>query len=216
MSSPKNSARPPRATAAARSFRTLAGRVAAAALAAAAATGPAAAEEIRIRLDGGRVTLIANEAPLADVLDAWARAGDVRFVDADKLDPAPVTLHLIDVGEADALGLLLRAAPGYVAAPRAQAAPGAARYDRVRVLAARRRPTPEPEPADDAPNPFAGDPAGRAAAMPIEDLQGLIEAVAGSPAAATLAPAETSPGATRAPTVAAAPFPGMVVEPGPR
>ena len=210
MSSSSSSENPGRATAAAHNFRTLAGGVAAAALTAAVATGPADAEEIRIRLDGGRVTLIANEAPLADVLDAWARAGDVRFVDADKLAPAPVTLHLIDVGEADALGLLLRAAPGYVAAPRAQAAPGAARYDRVRILAARRRPTPEPEPADDAPNPFADDPA----AMPIEDLQGLIEAVAGSPAAATLAPAETPPGAARAP--AAAPFPGMVVEPGPR
>ena len=211
MSSPGNPARMRRAPAAARRFRTLAGGVAAVALTA-AATGHVAAEEIRIHLDGGRVTLIANGAPLADVLDAWARAGDVRFVDADQLDPARVTLHLIDVGEADALGLLLRAAPGYVAAPRARHAPGAARYDRVRILPVRRRLPTEPARADVETDPFAGDPAERAAAMPIEDLQRLIEAVSGPPAAP--APTETLPGATSTP--AAAPFPGMVVEPGPR
>ena len=47
------------------------------------------------------MTLIATEAPLTDVLDAWSRAGKTRFVGADSLDGQPVTLYLVDVAEAD-------------------------------------------------------------------------------------------------------------------
>ncbi len=94
-----------------------------------------AAEDLQLRIDGGRVTLIASGATLADILAEWSRVGDTRFVGADALDGGPLTLHLVDVAEARALGLLLEAAQGYVAAPRRAAAPGTSRYDRVTILA---------------------------------------------------------------------------------
>lgn len=94
-----------------------------------------AAEDLQLRIDGGRVTLIAAGATLADILAEWSRVGDTRFVGADGLEGGPLTLHLVDVAEARALGLLLEAAQGYVAAPRTAAAPGTSRYDRVTILA---------------------------------------------------------------------------------
>ena len=68
----------------------------------------------------GRVTLVTSGAPLGDVLAAWERAGSTRFVDAGELDQVPVSLHLVDVPEAEALRLLLRPAAGYLAVPRAR------------------------------------------------------------------------------------------------
>ena len=56
----------------------LVGGVLAAATAVAVAA-PVAADGIRISMERGRVTLIATEARLADVLAAWARVGGVRF-----------------------------------------------------------------------------------------------------------------------------------------
>ena len=102
------------------------------------------AGEIRMAIDGGRVTLSATEAPLADVLAAWSRVGGTRFVGAETLGRETVTLRLVEADEADAIRLLLRAAAGYVAAPRRAGAAGAARYDRVTILAARRTPAPAP------------------------------------------------------------------------
>ena len=111
-------------------------------MAAAMALGPAAYAEddaIRFMIGEGRVTLIARDAPLGDVLAAWRRAGDTRFVDAGELDEAPVSLHLVDVPEAEALRLLLQPAAGYLAVPRAATNPGASAYDRVKILAVRSR-----------------------------------------------------------------------------
>ena len=192
-----------------------------------AVAAPVAADEIRISMERGRVTLIAAEAPLADVLAAWARVGDVRFEGAGTLEGEPVTLHLIDVAEAEALRLLLRGAAGYVAAPRRTGAPGIARHDRVKILAARGAPAPEPSPATtDSRAPTSGpatpdsrapspDPAAPGTPMPREDLQRLLDAMGANPlaglgAAAATAPA-VAPSTGSAPT---APFPGMVTDPG--
>ena len=56
----------------------------------------AAAEELRIAIGGGRVTLIADDAALGDVLAAWARAGGTRFAGAGPIEAARVSLHLVD------------------------------------------------------------------------------------------------------------------------
>ena len=96
-----------------------------------------AAEELQFAIAGGRVTLIARDAPLGDVLAAWERAGGTRFVDAGGLDAAPVSLHLVDVPEGEALRLLLRPAAGYLAVARSPRVAGASVYDRVKILAVR-------------------------------------------------------------------------------
>ena len=73
----------------------------------------AAAEELRIAIGGGRVTLIADDAALGDVLAAWARAGKTRFAGAEPIEAVPVSLRLVDVDEAQALRWLLQPAAGY-------------------------------------------------------------------------------------------------------
>ena len=89
------------------------GGMALVALAAALAARPAVGDEIELRMDAGRVTLIATEARLTEVLAAWSRIGQTRFVDAEAVAGESVTLHLVDVGEAEALRILLRPATGY-------------------------------------------------------------------------------------------------------
>ena len=96
----------------------------------------AAAEELRIAIGGGRVTLIADDAALGDVLAAWARAGGTRFAGAGPIEAARVSLHLVDCDEAQALRWLLQPAAGYVATWRARSDPGASRYERVEIRAA--------------------------------------------------------------------------------
>ena len=195
--------------------RGLAASIAVVALAAGAAAQPARADEIELRIDGGRVTLIATDAPLPAVLAAWARVGHTRVVGAEALADATVTLHLVDVAEAEALRILLRPAIGYVAAQRVANVPGTSRYDRVQILGTGRQ---SPAARDAAADGRAAPPAGAlsGAPMPLEDMQRLLDAVSrttggvAAPAAPDVAP--TGAGTVRpAPTT---PFPGMVVEPG--
>ena len=149
--------------------------------------------EIRIAIEDGRVTLSATEAPLTDVLAEWSRVGGTRFVGGERLGREIVTLRLADADEADAIRLLLRSAAGYVAAARGEDVAGAARYDRVTILAARRTPAPGSDDAQRAsPNETDSDgvPASRGAApglVPMEELQRLLDAAAtadGPPASA--------------------------------
>ncbi len=196
--------------------RRVAGCLAAVLLAAAAgrpavAAGqpPDAAGGLQLSIAGGRVTLIAAGAPLAEVLAEWSRVGRTRFVGADRLRGEPLTLHLVDVPEARALRLLLQAAQGYVAAPRRSPAPGASRYDRVTILAAgggaaaagpgpaggARPPRPEREPV---PGP-AADTAAADLAAQLARLQGALEASAGGDAGRGGSNASPAGGAGRAP-----------------
>ena len=106
----------------------------------------AAAEELHIAIGGGRVTLIVDDATLGDALAAWARAGGTRFAGAEPIESAPVSLHLVDVDEAQALRWLLRPAAGYVAVGRARSDPEASRYERVEIRAAPVPPRPVASP----------------------------------------------------------------------
>ena len=168
------------------------------------------AGEIRLAIDGGRVTLSATEAPLADVLAEWSRVGGTRFVGAETLGRETVTLRLVEADEADAIRLLLRAAAGYVAAPRRGGAAGAARYDRVTILAARRTPAPAPNNAARAPaneTDAGGTPAGSGAGpglLPMEELQRVLDA-----AAAAGAPAPDDAPTDRHVPVLVTPVPGI-------
>jgi hypothetical protein len=111
-----------------------------------AAPAAAFADQLEMRLSGGRVTIIADNVPLQRILAEWARLGQTRVVNAEKLTGPPVTLRLVDVPEAKALEILLRSASGYIAAPRPQPDPSASTFDRVVILASS-RPVNTPVPA---------------------------------------------------------------------
>lgn len=99
---------------------------------------PATAGELKLAIANGRVTLIADAVPIRTVLQEWARLGQSRIVNGDKVQGPPLTLQLVDVPEEQALDVVLRSASGYLAAPRATAVANASRFDRIVILATSR------------------------------------------------------------------------------
>lgn len=156
------------------------------------AASHASAGELKLSMANGRVTLIAQDVPVRQILAEWARIGNTKIVNAEKVVGPAVTLHLIDRPEREVLDAVLRHVAGYVAAPRAQGNAGAAVYDRVFILATSNPPaytpvataptftrpqTPVPMPDDDPvdPNgipPGAQPPGGQPRMLPQPGMPG--------------------------------------------
>lgn len=101
---------------------------------------PASAGQVLIQIRDGRVTLQAKDASPREILAEWARVGQTRIVNGERVPGPPVTLSLTDVPEAKALDLVLRSVAGYLAAPRATSDASPSQYDRIVVLAIARPP----------------------------------------------------------------------------
>lgn len=101
---------------------------------------PAFAGELTLSMQNGRVTIIADNVPLRQILQEWARVGQTKIVNADKMNGPAITLHLMNAPEREALDILLRSASGYIAAPRPVPVANAAFYDRVTIMATSRPP----------------------------------------------------------------------------
>jgi hypothetical protein len=110
----------------------------------------AAAGELRLSIGNGRVTIVAQDVTVKQILDEWSRVGQTKIVGADRLATTLVTLELRDVAEGRALESVLRSASGYIAKPRlASAAAGASTIDCVLIMPASRAPV-----QTSAPPPF--------------------------------------------------------------
>lgn len=107
---------------------------------AAGVSSTADAGELTVTMANGRVTVIAKDVPLRQILAEWSRVGNTRMVNADKVVGGPLTLQLVDVPEKEALDILLRSAAGYVTASRELPGSGVSVYDRVIILATSRPP----------------------------------------------------------------------------
>jgi hypothetical protein len=101
------------------------------------AQGP---RKLDISFNAGKVTIVAENVTLAEILAEWARKGGSRIVNAERLPGTPVMLtEFKDQPEADVLRTLLREAPGYGAAMRTAGA-GASTVQTVYILAVRVNP----------------------------------------------------------------------------
>ena len=101
----------------------------------------AVAGELKLTLDNGRATLIAQDVPVRQILDEWARIGKTTIVNGDKLSGPPITVELIDRPEGEVLEVVLRSASGYIAAPRDASAPvGPSMFAKVMILPVSRGP----------------------------------------------------------------------------
>lgn len=96
---------------------------------------PAQAADVHITIADGKVSVSATDATIGQILSEWARVGQTRIVNAERLPSAPMSLQLDNVSEAQALDTVLRSASGYLAAPRSVAIANASAYDRIFVLA---------------------------------------------------------------------------------
>jgi hypothetical protein len=135
-----------------------------------ASASAASAGELKLSIANGRVTLVAQDVPVRQILAEWARVGRTTIVNGEKLVGAPLTLQLIDRPEREAIEVLLRSAAGYLISERAGGLPTGSVFDRIMILATSKapafsagipppafgnrpmpQPQPQPQPDDDEP-----------------------------------------------------------------
>ena len=93
-----------------------------------------ASAEVQLSMRDGRVTLVATNATLRQILTEWARIGQTKIVNVERIPGGPLTLQLTNMPEREALDMLLRTVTGYMAVPRAEAVGNLSHYDRILVL----------------------------------------------------------------------------------
>jgi hypothetical protein len=173
-----------------------------------AAAVPVRAGEVKVSFSNGLVTIVATDASPRQILAEWAKLGQVRVTNLERLSGGPITIQLTNVPEAQALETLLRGTAGYVAAPRPRtgAAAAASLYDRILLMPGTAPPVPVSTPGQ-PPVQLGGPGRGRMSA-PVYDAPGEDE---------TNQP-RTMPGpngpARGAQRPGGAGFPGQVVMPG--
>ena len=151
-------------------------RAAAVVFALAVFSTPAVAQ-VQLTINSGRVSISAKNATVGQILAEWAKVGQTRIVNPERVLGSPLTLELTNVSELEALDILLRTAGGYVLAPRRIETANASRFDRILILPAGTGPrltataavpppppprppqfTPPPLPFDDNDDPANGAP----------------------------------------------------------
>jgi hypothetical protein len=108
-----------------------------------------ASAEVQVSIHDGLVTIVARDATIRQIIAEWARVGQAKVVNAERIPGGPTTLELTNVPEAQVLDTLLRSAAGYLAAPRAVTAANLSRFDRIVVMPtsnAPRTPVAAPQP----------------------------------------------------------------------
>jgi len=113
-----------------------------------------ASAEVQLSLHDGRVTIIARDATVRQILMEWARIGHTKIVNVERIPGLPLTIELRDVPEQQALKVLLRSISGYVTAPRASMVADSSVFDRIIVMPTVAA-TPAPISAAPPPPPFA-------------------------------------------------------------
>ncbi|HVJ28395.1 MAG TPA: hypothetical protein VM493_12685 [Vicinamibacterales bacterium] len=144
----------------------------------------ATAGELKLSIKDGLVTLMAQDVPLSMVMAEWARVGQTRVVNGEKI-LTPITLQLVDVPERRALDIILRSASGYMLAERPGPVANASVFDRILILPTSRPPANSPvsapppafnqrpiqvQPMPDMEEPMANQPPPGPAPMPPANL----------------------------------------------
>jgi hypothetical protein len=109
-------------------------RLALALLIVAFAVAPCRAGALQLSIQDGKVSIDAQDVTIGQILTEWARVGKTRIVNVERLSGGPVTIKLDAVPERQALEIVLRAVPGYIAAPRATFVANASQYDMILIM----------------------------------------------------------------------------------
>jgi hypothetical protein len=122
----------------------------------AASASYAAAGELKLSITNGLVTIVADNVPVSMILAEWARVGQTRILNGEKL-LTTVSLQLVDMPERKALDIVLRSASGYMAAEREAASANVSSFDRILILPFSKGPA-NTMPAAAVPPPFVPRP----------------------------------------------------------
>lgn len=90
--------------------------------------------DVHLTMADGRVSLVAKDATVRQILAEWARVGQTKIVNMERVPGGPMTLELSNVPEAQALEVLLRSLSGYITAPRPVDAANLSRFDRIILM----------------------------------------------------------------------------------
>ena len=104
-----------------------------------------ASADVTLQIESGRVSIVAKDATVRQILTEWARIGQTKIINVEKIPGGPQSLELTNVPEAEALEILLHSVTGYMAAPRAAAAGPIAnlsQFDRIVVMPTTAAPRP--------------------------------------------------------------------------
>ena len=107
---------------------------AAAASAAVLLAGAPAFADVQVTMQDGKVSVVAKDATLRQIMAEWARVGQTKVINVDRIPGGPITLELHGVPEDRALEILMRSLSGYLAAPRAIPSPTLSKFDRIVVM----------------------------------------------------------------------------------
>jgi len=117
---------------------------------------PCWAAGLQLSIHDGKVSIDAQDVTIRQILTEWARIGKTRIVNVERLSGGPITIKFDAVPEKQALEIILRAVPGYIAAPRETLVANASVYDTILIMA-----TTTAVAAIRAPNPgYTGLPSG--------------------------------------------------------
>jgi hypothetical protein len=115
------------------------------------AAASTASADVRLTIQGGRVTLVAKDATIRQILAEWERVGQTKVINAERIPGGPLNLELINVPEQKALDVLLRLVSGVVLAPRMGPIGNLSSFERIVVMP----PSSGPPPSNNLP-PAAG------------------------------------------------------------
>src|ERR1035437_125833 len=118
------------------------------------ATAPAFAD-VKLTMGNGRVTLVAKDVTVRQILTEWARIGQTKIINLERIPGGPVSMELNNVPEAQALDVLLRSVAGYLAAPRPVDVANLSHFDRIVVMPTSAAPRPAASTATAAPRSSA-------------------------------------------------------------
>ena len=100
-----------------------------------ASATPSWAAGLTLSIRDGLVTLDAQDVTLRQILTEWARIGKTRIINVERITGGPITLRIDAKPEKEALDIILRTIPGYMALPRETPVADASLYDRILIMA---------------------------------------------------------------------------------
>ena len=169
---------------------------------------PARAAGLKLTIHDGKVSIDAQDVTIRQILTEWARLGKTRIVNLERVNSGPLTVQFEGLPEKQALDIILRSVPGYMAAPRTPYVADASVYDRILIMATTTTVAAPPAPRTSAsqnPQPNvtqlrAAPPALLPGALPETDDYAADQqddpAIAAAAAAGLIAVPAQSPGAT--------------------
>jgi prepilin-type processing-associated H-X9-DG protein len=90
--------------------------------------------EVNVTMADGHVSIVAKDATLRQILTEWARVGQTKIVNIERIGGSPMTIELQNVPESQALDVLMRSIAGYFAVPRPVPQNNLSVYDRLVVM----------------------------------------------------------------------------------